>query len=47
MTAKAPKTKTGQTDRLEYIKLTDPKLFLRWYLDKYNFVKVEYIRVRA
>jgi len=40
-------TKTGQTDRLEYIKLTDPKLLLRWSIDKYKFIKLELIRARA
>ncbi len=45
---KKPKTtKTGQIDSLEYIKLTDPKLLLRWYLDKHDFIKVDLIRVRA
>ena len=46
MNQKIP-TKLGQTDNLEYIKLTDPKLYLRWSIDKYKFIKVELIKVRA
>jgi hypothetical protein len=38
-------TKTGTTDQLEFIKLNDPKLLLRWYLDKYSFVKVDLIKI--
>jgi hypothetical protein len=49
-TLKPTQTKTkisGQTDSLEYIKLIDPKLYLRWYLDEYQFIKVDLIKVRA
>ena len=45
VTTKAPAGNT--TNRLEYVKLTDPKLFLRWYLDKYQFIKVDLIQVRV
>jgi hypothetical protein len=31
---------------LEYINLSKPRMFLRWYLDEYNFLKVELIQVK-
>ena len=42
------KKQAGQeTNTLQYIKLNDPKLLLRWSLDKYKFIKVEIIQVRV
>jgi hypothetical protein len=38
-------TTSGKIDTVEFIKLTDPKLLLRWYLDKYNFVKVDLVKI--
>ena len=37
----------GKIEKLEYINLVDPKLYLQWYMDKHRFIKVNLIKVHT
>ena len=37
---------TIATNSLEFVSFNNYKYFLRWYLDEYDFIKVEFIKVR-
>jgi len=33
-------------EKIEFINIYKPKMFLRWYLDEHNFIKVQLIKVK-
>ena len=41
------KLPTGQSDELVYIHLLPPTKFLRWYLNEYGFLEVDFVKMRV